>query len=243
MNKNQFREIDWKSVHSPGKEDNWLEFALLEKYLKEAYGRNPDTVAIEVGSFHGLTACLIAQYFPVICIDLWGIDNLEIIETSGSMIGRAESWAAFQGNVEKFGLVDRVFPTCSTSAYLEQLSDIGVNLNVELVFVDACHDAPWPYTDAKRAIKHLSETGVLVFHDAMRYWAGPEYERGMKQEDYIGHGWGGEIIPGDRMGFNPWQGVADGIKQILSEGEFEVIGKAHGMMCLHRIVKNKKGKK
>lgn len=228
--KNEFKKLGYWDIHSPGKGDNVKEFELLEKYLKAAYDRNPDTVAIEVGSYCGFSTVCIAQYYPVIAIDLWGIDNLEIIETKGDMIGRAETWGIFQENREKYGLRDRVFPTCATSAYL----DILPPLNVEVAFIDACHEAPWPYVDAHHCMRHLSDTGVLAFHDAMRYWAGPKYETDMKQEDYIGHGWGGDIIPGDRMQFDPWQGVADGIKQIVAEGEYEVIDKAHGMMIMRK---------
>jgi hypothetical protein len=153
-------------------------------------------------------------------MDLWSVDDLSTHPGAGEFaIGQSQSWFEFNKNIDKYGLRGRVFPTCSTSEYLDNLP---------------CHEAPWPYDDAKRVAKHLTKDGVMLFHDAMRYWAGPEYETDMKQEDYVGHGWGGNVIPGDRMQVDPWQGVADGINQLLVEGEFESIDKAHGMMVLRR---------
>jgi hypothetical protein len=233
--RNEFRKIDYWSLYSPGKEDNVKEFELFERYLKRAFDHNPNSVAVEVGSFHGFSTACAAQYYPVIAMDLWSVDDLSTHPGAGEFgRGHSESWKAFQKNMENLGLNGRVFPVCSTTEFLDYIP----NLNAEIAFIDGCHESPFPYEDAKRISRHITQSGFMVFHDAMRGYV-EEFETDMNLEDSIGHGWG--YPPMDRMQFDPWAGVAEGILKIISEGEWESVDKAHGMMVLRRLpVEDKK---
>jgi hypothetical protein len=221
--------IDWYAAHSPGKEDNILEFQLLERCVYEAAKRNTDKPVLEIGSFHGLTALLAAQYVPVICLDIWCEDDLqEDAQKKITLPGQSESWKGFQQNRIDNGCFDRIFPVCATSAYL----DILPPLNLELCFIDGCHTDPWPLLDAERCDRHLTDTGIMVFHDALRGYV-KEFERSVKSVDEcIGHGWGHP--PMDRMTFDPWEDVGKAVRQLVKEGGWEPYDKAHGMLALKR---------
>jgi hypothetical protein len=57
--------------------------------------------------------------------------------------------------------------SCTSDDYFLGLSDQFV---YDGVVVDANHDAPCPLNDARNALDHLRESGVIVFHD---FWGRP----------------------------------------------------------------------
>jgi hypothetical protein len=64
-------KMDWLSAHSMTGE-TW-EFDKLEMWaseMEEKFGK--DQTFIEIGSFHGRSTVLLAQYATVIAVDWWG---------------------------------------------------------------------------------------------------------------------------------------------------------------------------
>lgn len=53
----------------------------------------------------------------------------------------------------------------TTKEYFDFLA--GTSAKFSGVVIDADHDRPWPMNDAKKAVEHLEESGVILFHDAV----------------------------------------------------------------------------
>jgi hypothetical protein len=67
-----------------------------------------------------------------------------------------------RSNVEKIKEFNRISLLCFTSTEF-----FGLIANIELsgVMIDGNHDAPEPLNDARNALAHLTNTGVIVLHD------------------------------------------------------------------------------
>ena len=82
------------------------------------------------------------------------------------------------------------------------------NMDLDGFMIDGDHDAPQPLNDARGALAHLAETGVIVFHD---FWGRPiregvEYllEQGLKCRVYntpagMAVCWRGDFAPPDHV--------------------------------------------
>jgi hypothetical protein len=220
-------QFDWTDVYSPGHVDNYPEFMALSKWCQEAKDRNPNSIAIEIGSFHGRTAVIIANFFkPLICIDLWAIDDLDKNSESKTQttMGLSDSWRGFMTNMNSKGLINHVLPICASSEILDYLPP----LNIEFAFVDGDHDERPCYKDCMRVERHLSPTGYIAAHD---YKRGEDCESWVKP-DKIQRGWGNP--PFNRSPVDPWGGVAKGVDSFASAYNFEIYEKVYGIVCLKR---------
>jgi hypothetical protein len=169
----KIREIDWKSI--PTTDDWWTEYAALERYCEEVRGRVRGVDwAIEVGSYFGRSAALLAQYFPrVLAIDLGGdvINGLADYDAIGQ-----NSFPGLLRNIVKHGLVDVVFPVMATSKFMEGVP----SLRAGLIFVDAAHFEAEVGVDIERLVPHLHPRGLLVCHD---YARSPKWKAATKGVD------------------------------------------------------------
>lgn len=120
-----------------------------------------DLVSLEIGSFQGLSAALLAQYGTVYAIDLWG--DIHDCFAHPETIGQ-ENFVPFIKNMLRLNLIDRVFPMVSSSAILDTLHP----LKCDIIYVDASHYYPAVKLDIQRSQKHLRGDGLWIFHDYKR---------------------------------------------------------------------------
>jgi len=167
---------DWKSITSPTPPD---EIEQLEKYCQEV--ADPHGVAIEVGSYEGATAALMANYFNhIVCIDPWGDhaanEGERIAEFSGNL-GRNRHFPVFMSNIERLGLIGKVTPIVSTSVCLNVLIPVRT---ISFFFVDGAHVYDAVKQDLDMAWLITKDSGLVVVHDYMRQ----PYDEG--GDSYIG---------------------------------------------------------
>jgi SAM-dependent methyltransferase len=68
-------------------------------------------------------------------------------------------YARFRENVQAW----KIDSFAGTTA--EFFASVAPDMRFSGVVIDADHEPPWPLNDAKNAVKHLQETGVILFHD------------------------------------------------------------------------------
>jgi predicted O-methyltransferase YrrM len=176
------------------------EFNKLDSWAKICYD-NGGTRALEIGSFHGKSTALLAQYFePVYAVDLWG--NVDDGVKSYSDIGQ-HHFISFIKNMIQLKLIDRVIPVVGTSTVL----NLFPCLDVDFIYIDGSHK----YEDVKQDLilssRHLSDIGVMAMDDYKRPgWGYPPYD-----PNHPHHG------PND-----PWSGVARAVDEFLVEYNFEI---------------------
>jgi predicted O-methyltransferase YrrM len=189
---NKIKELDWQSLHSMGE---MVEFIKLEEWASECKDRG-GTRALEIGSFHGKSTAILAQFFnPVYSIDLWS--NVDDGMNSYQDIGQ-QHFVPFIKNVIKLELIDYVIPIVGTSSVLETIPF----LDIDFIYIDASHHYEDVKKDIRCAVRHLSKTGVLAGDDYKRPgWGYPPYD-----PNHPHHG------PHD-----PWSGVARAFDEFLIE--------------------------
>jgi predicted O-methyltransferase YrrM len=185
--------VDWKSITTPTPPDEMEQF---EKYCQEVMDSHTgSSLAIEIGSYEGATAALMANYFDhVICIDPFGEHSTqegERIAKFSSMMGRNRHFAIFMENLERLGLTDRVTPIISTSKCWEQL---GLYALADFFFIDGAHTYAEVKNDLVHAHRLTTSDGLVVVHDYMRQ----PYDEG--GDSYIG--------------------VRQAVEESISEGKF-----------------------
>jgi hypothetical protein len=150
-------KTDWKSIPTMGP-DVYHEFDKIEWWAKKRYEEvGSNRLAIEIGSYHGRSSSLIAQYFNLISLDLWGKHEHSAFDTAGDFIG------PFIKNVrDRDLLIKRIFPIISDSSFLEKLP---TPLNADFAFIDGDHHYEPCRSDAFRIERHLSPSSYLIFHD------------------------------------------------------------------------------
>jgi len=153
------RELPWRSIRELCQEACLF---TIGSACDELSKQRPLRLAIEVGSWHGCSTLVLAQYFPrIICVDLWGdlLDGASLPEKAG----RAESFDQFLTNMQKNDLYDKVvFPIVSTSEVLNVFKD---SLEADMVFIDACHYLDPVRLDIQNAKRHVAKDGLFAFHD------------------------------------------------------------------------------
>lgn len=141
-------------------------FKLAIKYLKKT-----DITIIEVGSWKGLSANLMAQYCrenlgdecKVICIDTW-LGSPEHQDKIDRKNGYPNIYEEFLVNT-KFLKNDHIiypFPISSTQGahYLK-----SHNVKADIIYIDAGHEYDSILLDAKLYWNLLNEGGVMIFDD------------------------------------------------------------------------------
>lgn len=159
------REINWRSCRPINAqiENEFLDGVVRRHY--ELLGR--ELVSLEIGSFHGLSAALLAQYGTVFAVDLFG--DLHDCFANPETIGQ-ETFVAFIKNMIRLDLIDRVFPMVSSSAILDLIPPMGF----DVIYVDASHYYSAVKLDIQRSEKHLRDDGIWVFHDYKRTGDNPD---------------------------------------------------------------------
>jgi predicted O-methyltransferase YrrM len=204
------KSLDWRSLHSMGEIP---EFEKLEEWAKASH-EGGGTSALEVGSYHGKSTVIMAQFFnPVYAIDLWG--NVEQGLRGYQDIGQ-HHFEPFIKNIISLNLIDHVFPIVSSSSILELLPP----LNIDFVYIDASH----MYEDVKKDLlfvrRHLSNIGCIACDDYKRPgWGYPPYNPGNPH-----HG------PND-----PWKGVAKAIDEFLATNDFKIIEHHLGKVLIGKV--------
>jgi len=207
--------INWRELDSM---DEDVELEILESYCAEAVRLcGEGGLAIEIGSYHGKSTAVIAQFFPhVLSIDLWGdlLDGALYPEKIGL------DFPVFEAAMRSVNLVEKVHPTVSTSKVLEALLLKGGKINADFIFVDADHHFEPALLDLQRAAKCLSETGLIAVHD---------YKR-------PGFGYPFPNDPGALMyvPYDGWPGVAQAVDAFVAEGEFQIYDHQRGVALLNR---------
>lgn len=197
---NKLRELDWKSLDTVGGED--IELSKLEEWASQCKDSG-GTRALEIGSYHGKSTTILAQFFnPLYAVDLWG-DMLDGTSHYGD-IGQIH-FIPFVKNMIKLKLIDSVIPIVGTSDVLK----LFPFLNVDFIYIDGSHHYKDVKKDLNYASAHLSKSGVIV---------GDEYKRpGFGYPPYDpNHPHHGPI--------DPWSGVARAFDEFLVE---------HQEFCLH----------
>jgi Methyltransferase domain len=145
----------------------WTMASTVDGWLTEAQGRAlfeagrrllPGTTAVEIGSHRGKSAVLIASGLPegsrLVAVDpfdnpRWG--------------GGPESLAAFEANIARAGLTDRIdlFRGISIEA-----SSTWTSGPVGFCWVDGAHDEASTLADFDGWLPHMAPGGELYVHDA-----------------------------------------------------------------------------
>ena len=207
----KIKNLDWQSLHSMGEIP---EFEKLEEWCdncSKSYGYR----ALEIGSFHGKSTALIAQYFnPVYAIDLWS--NVDDGMKSYQDIGQ-QHFISFIKNMVKLEVIDHVIPIVGTSSVLDTMPF----LNIDFIYIDASHYYEDVKKDIRCAVRHLSGSGVLAGDDYKRPgWGYPPYD-----PNHPHHG------PND-----PWSGVARAFDEFLAENsEFKIKEHYLGKVLISKV--------
>lgn len=127
---------------------NQLEVTMLFSLLKRTAGD-----FLEIGTFHGIIATMIARKFPqkqINCVDLFK-------KAYGTEAGDEKIWYK---NVKKYKLKNiRLYKGDSRKIVPKLRNKYG------FIFVDGNHSYPAVKEDLKNCWRKLNEDGVLAFHD------------------------------------------------------------------------------
>lgn len=182
--------LEWESLHSMGE---MSEFKKLEEWCNECY-LNGGRRALEIGSFHGKSTAILAQFFDVVyAIDLWGNVDNGIINYQD--IGQ-HHFISFIQNMINLKLIDHVIPIVGTSRVLTTLPF----LELDFIYIDASHYYEDVKLDIQNSLPHLKSGGWLVGDDYKRPgWGYPPFD-----PNHPHHG------PND-----PWSGVAISFDELM----------------------------
>jgi predicted O-methyltransferase YrrM len=206
------KEIDWRSCQSMAEEPEQIK---LEEWIRDhATTMMRDLFILEIGSYHGQSTAILAQFGRVFAVDLWGnVDNgLGCYNDIGQ-----HHFTSFIQNMIRLKLIEEVIPIASTSKFL----DFMPFMNFDIIFIDASHQYDDVKLDINRSMRHLSSDGLFIFDDYKRPgWGYPPYD-----PNHPYHG------PTD-----PWVGVAKAIDELLEHNIFEIKEHFKGKLCLRRRV-------
>lgn len=153
-------KMNWISVHSMTSETR--EYDKLEKWaseMEEKFGE--DQTFIEIGSYHGRSTVLLAQYAKIITIDWHG----SVDGGPGFPSVATDHIKPFIRTMRQFNLLEtRVYPVICSSEVLNTLT----LQNASLIFIDGDHTYEKCLLDIQRSHKHLRRGGYLVIHDMQR---------------------------------------------------------------------------
>lgn len=129
----------------------------LDAIIRE---KSPQTV-IEVGSWLGSSTRFIAERVngKVYAVDTWQGSSDELLHQNDPRLPYL--YQLFLSNVKHAGLTDKIVPVRMRS--LEAAKSI--NIQADLIYIDAGHDETSVYKDIKAWIKHLKPGGVICGDD------------------------------------------------------------------------------
>jgi hypothetical protein len=156
-----FEKIEWgtcQGLSVPG-ENEFLERVARHHSLNQ---ESRLLRCLEIGSYQGLSAAILAQFGVVFCIDLWA--DLLDGESNYDKIGKV-NYEAFRNNMVRLKLMnDRVFPSVSSSKMLDHMID----MNFDIIYIDAAHEYAPVRRDILATERHLRKGGLWIFHDYKR---------------------------------------------------------------------------
>lgn len=198
--------IDWRSIYTPTPPDEML---TLDTWCKQLVGHGSLPLAVEIGSYEGASAALLACYFDVvICFDPWGDHETKpgdrIASFSGGR-GRNGHFALFMENMERLEIADRVIPVVGTCDFFKHFVP---NPLPSLIFVDGSHTYEMVKKDLEESWIILGENGLVVVHDYRR-----------KEHDG----------PGD-----PYIGVRQAVDESVERGIFSIHDRYSGIVALRK---------
>jgi hypothetical protein len=198
----------WETIHSMSED---CELHKMAEWVKYARTISSSNVAIEVGSFQGKTAALIAQYYPIVfAIDLYG--KIEDGMGSYNAIGKINLNIMIE-NIKTRGLIGIVVPVVGPSTILEFFKGIDLGF----IFIDGAHDYKNVKSDLLMAHEIINDKTLVVVHDYKRPGFGyPPYD-----ENHPHHG------PHD-----PWWGVAKAVDELIDCGMYEIFNHHKGIVAL-----------
>jgi hypothetical protein len=157
--------VDWRSCLGINAEsENEFLDQIVNQY-RDFLGR--DLVSLEIGSYHGLSSALLAQYGTVFAIDLWG--DIHDCESDYETIGQV-NFVFFIQNMLRLQLLGRVFPLVSTSQILNHLPP----MKFDVIYIDGGHYYHLVRMDIERTRRHLGPNGLLICHDYKRNGDAPD---------------------------------------------------------------------
>lgn len=196
--------LPWKDIPgcaiSPLSEEEHMEQWVKAKHEEE----QKDLYVLEIGSYHGRSTTMLAQFGEVIAIDLHA--NVDVGLRDYQNIGQ-HHYQAFIQNMIRLELIERVHIVTSTSKCLERMPF----MNFDIIYIDASHIYEDVKLDIERSNRHLSSKGLMMFDDYKRPGFGPNYGTN-----------------------DPWEGVARAVDEFIGEGKFEIQEHFEGKVCLAR---------
>lgn len=200
------RKIDWRSCHSMSEDHELEKLESWCQWKSDELGR--EIRMLEIGSFHGKTTAIMAQFGVVLACDLWG--NVEDGVKHTELIGKG-TFEPFISNMVRLALIGRVIPIVSTSSFLEFFKPV----EFDLAFVDGGHYFHQVNIDLHHVEPHMSDNSLIVLHDYKRPgWGYPPFNHNAKRD--------------------PWEGVAQAVDKFLAERPWEVHEHYAGIIALRR---------
>ena len=201
-------KIDWRSCDSMAEIPEQEQMEYWVDWLASYHDR--DLCILEVGSFHGQSTALLAQFGKVTTIDLWS--NVDDCLADYEGIG-IRHWEAFIQNMTRLKLVpERVIPVVSTS---DAVSNMGF---FDVIFIDANHNYEAVKKDVLNTHQHLLHGGLLIF------------------DDYKRPGFGYPPLDGEfqQQMTDPWIGVQRAVDELLELGGYKIVEHFRGKICLRK---------
>lgn len=138
------------------------------------------TTVIEVGSWLGSSTRFIAERLPkgakLYAVDTWLRSPDEEVHMQDARLPFL--FQLFLSNVKHAGLTDVIIPIRMTSIEASK----ALNINADLIYIDASHDTESVYNDIMAWLPHLKKDGIFCGDD----WGWPSVEVNVSEGVYIG---------------------------------------------------------
>lgn len=135
---------------------------LIAGEVEQCLEANPTTV-IEIGSWLGLSSRFIAERLPqggkLYCVDTWLGSPGELVHMKDPKY--AYLYQQFLSNIIHAGLTEVIVPIRMKSVEAAK----ALNVQADLIFIDAAHDENSVYEDICAWLPHLKEGGVMCGDD------------------------------------------------------------------------------
>jgi len=123
--------------------------------------RNTDpAVSLEIGTANGMATVLMSANAPSSKIYTVNIPPEEILAGKGGKLTtvameREQIGVAFrERNLEN---ITQIYADTAT-----WMPDIG---NIDVAYIDGCHDTEYVYNDTRKILKHMKPGGIILWHD------------------------------------------------------------------------------
>lgn len=141
----------------------WQEKRLLLRLVKVIQKRSPDVLCVEIGSYIGASAELIASQIingKLFCIDTWN--------NEGMTEGLRDTWTEFQNNTRH--LEDRIIPVRGFSYDVVGIinghcANTRGDKCIDLLFIDGDHSYEGVKKDWDLYSPILQPNSIVIFHD------------------------------------------------------------------------------